>query len=76
VVRWNLQLRNPSLLSPLFASVSVELVDAGGTVLAASTPVALQLEPSSSRPLSGEIRISAAAAARIVKASARVDSGR
>jgi hypothetical protein len=71
---WRFDLRNPSLLQPLLANVSVEFQDNEGSVVAVSPPVRLSVDPQDRRPVTGELGIAAAPAARVVSAVVKVDA--
>jgi hypothetical protein len=71
---WRFDVRNSSLLQPLLADVSVEFRDNEGAVVAASPPVRLSVDPQDRRPVTGELGIAAASAARVVNAVVKVDA--
>jgi hypothetical protein len=70
--RWTAAVRNPSLVQSFIGTVTVELRDAGGTIVAATPPIAVQIDRLEERSLSGELIVNASAAARVVAGTAQV----
>lgn len=70
--RWSATVRNPSLMQPVGATVTVQFLDSAANVVGSSPPVDVRLDAVGERQVSGEVSIDAGAAARVVNAAARV----
>ena len=70
--RWVATVRSVSLVQGLFGTLSVELRDADGGVLATGKPVDVQLERLEQRTFSGELTVTPATGARVASVKAEV----